>query len=118
MTLRVVAAVLVLGDPGEFRSAKALASFVGVLPRLRQSGKRSPQRAPLHHLGHAELRAALWMPNLSAVRVNAWLRRFYKRLVDAGKPPRLAIVACMRKLLEAVHSVARNRRPFVPRLVA
>lgn len=110
--------IAVLGDPAEFRSAKAIASFIGVVPRLRQSGKRNPQRAPLHHLGHAKLRAALWMPTLAAIRVNTWLRRFYLRLIAAGKPPKLAIVACMRKLLEAVHSVARTRRPFVPRLAA
>jgi transposase len=53
------------------------------------------------------------MPVLSAVRLNPWLRAFYLRLRAAGKPPKLALIAAMRKLLHAVYSVAKNRRPFV-----
>ena len=53
------------------------------------------------------------MPVLGAVRRNPWLRAFYERLRAAGKPPKLALVAAMRKLLHAVYSVARNRKPFV-----
>ena len=56
------------------------------------------------------------MPTLVAVRKNPWLRAHYERLLAAGKRPKVAIVACMRKLLGAIYSVARNRRPFVPRL--
>lgn len=108
----------VLGDPAEFRSAKAIASYVGLVPATRQSGKRLPGHAPLHPLGHAALRAALWMPTLCAIRHNPWLRAFYRRLVASGKPKKLAIVAAMRKLLEAVHYVARTRQPFIPRIAA
>jgi transposase len=53
------------------------------------------------------------MPTLSAVRRNPWLRAFYQRLHAAGKPPKLAILAAMRKLLLAVSVTARNLRPFV-----
>jgi transposase len=53
------------------------------------------------------------MPVLSAVRLNPWLRAFCLRLRAAGKPPKLAIIAAMRKLLYAVYSVAKHRRPFV-----
>ena len=59
------------------------------------------------------MRTALWMPTLSAVRRNPWLRAFYERLRAAGKPPKLALVAAMRKLLLAVYVTARNLRPFV-----
>ena len=55
---------------------------------------------------------ALWMPVLSAVRRNAWLRAFYQRLRAAGKPPKLALVAALRKLMHAVYSVAKHRKPF------
>ena len=55
---------------------------------------------------------ALWMPVLSAVRRNPWLRAFYERLRAAGKPPKLALIAAMRKLLHALYSVAKNRAPF------
>ena len=105
-----------VGDPAELRSSAALASFVGVVPALRQSGKKQNKRAPLTPHGDATLRAALWMPTLTAVQRNAWLRDHYQRLRARGKLPKVALVACMRKLLTAVYSVAKNRRPFVPQL--
>lgn len=108
---RIIAAV---GDPARFRSAGAFAAYVGVVPGLRQSGKQSGRtRAPIAPMGNARLRKALWMPVLGAVRRNPWLRAFYERLRAAGKPPKLALVAALRKLLHAVYSVAKNRRPFV-----
>jgi transposase len=108
---RIIAAV---GDPARFRSAGAFAAYVGVVPGLRQSGKQSGRtRAPISPMGNARLRRALWMPVLSAVRRNPWLRAFYERLRAAGKPPKLALVAALRKLRHAVYSVAKNRRPFV-----
>jgi len=105
----------VLGDPADFDSGKAIAAFVGTVPGLRESGKRRPGHARLHPLGHAALRHALWMPTLTAIRCNPWIRAFYLRLIAAGKPKKVAIIACMRKLLDAVHYVARTRTAFVPR---
>lgn len=102
------------GDPARFRSAAALASYVGVVPRLHQSGKRRfPGRAAIP-LGNARLRRALWMPVLVAVRVNPWLHAYYWRLRRAGKRPKVAMIACMHKLFAAIYSVAKHRRPFVP----
>jgi transposase len=69
-------------------------------------------------LGHVLLRRALWMPPLTAVRTNPWLRAHYQRLLIAGKSPKRALIAVMRKLLTAVYSVAKNRRPFLPQLPA
>ena len=112
---RIIAAV---GDPAAFRSAATLAAYVGIIPRLRQSGKRQPARAPLTPIGNAALRAALWMPTLTAVRNNPWLRAHYERLRARGKLPKVALVACMHKLLFAVYSVAKHRRAFVPQLAA
>ena len=99
-----------------FRDANALASYVGAIPGLRHSGKHTPARAPLTPIGNAKLRRALWMPTLTAVRKNPWLRAHYQRLVAAGKPRKVALMACMRKLLHAMYSVAKNRKAFVPRL--
>jgi transposase len=106
-----------LGDPSRFRDAAGLASYIGVVPRLRQSGKRAFSGARGLPLGNARLRHRLWMPTLVAVRKNPWLRAHYDRFLAAGKRPKVEIVACMRKLLGAIYSVARNRRPFVPHLV-
>jgi transposase len=110
---RIIAAV---GDPAHFRHAGALAAYVGVIPGLQQSGKRRATRGGLTSIGNASLRAALWMPTLSAVRSNPWLRAFYQRLRAHGKLPKVALVACMHKLLLAVYSVAKHRRPFVAEL--
>ena len=103
-----------LGDPAEFHSAAALAAYVGVAPATRQSGKRQLPRARLTPIGHAALRAKLWMPTLTAVQRNAWLRAYYEGLRRRGKLPKVALVAAMRKLLVAVYTVAKHRRPFVP----
>jgi transposase len=105
-----------LGDPARFDSAAALASYVGLVPAIKQSGKRRPGRAGITPIGNARLRAALWMPTLTAVRRNPWLKAFYERLRAQGKPPKLALTAAMRKLLVAVYAVAKARKPFVPKL--
>lgn len=105
-----------LGDPAQFRTPGALAAYVGVIPSLSQSGKRKNTRAATTTIGNARLRAALWMPTLTAVRKNPWLRAHYQRLLARGKLPKVALVACMHKLLLAVYSLAKHRRPFVARL--
>ena len=110
---RIVAEV---GDFERFRSPEALASYVGVIPGLRQSGKNKQTRGAMTKIGHAKLRQKLWMPVLVAVRRNPWLRAYYKRLREGGKPPKVALIAAMRKLLHAIYSVATNKRAFVPRL--
>lgn len=109
--------VATFGDFTGFRSGAALACYVGVIPALRQSGKRTSLRASLTPLGAAGLRAKLWMPVLTAVRKNPWLRAYYEGLIARGKLPKVALVAAMRKLLHAVYSVATHRRPFVANLV-
>lgn len=102
-----------VGDPARFASHRALASYVGVIPRLHESGKRKKTRtAPPLPLGNARLRRALWMPALTAIHHNPWLRAYYQRLRAAGKPAKVALVAVIRKLLAAVYSVAKHRRPF------
>jgi transposase len=101
-----------LGNPADFRSPSALAAYVGVIPGLKQSGKRHSSRAAIAPIGNARLRAALWMPTLTAVRKNPWLHAHYQRLLARGKLPKVALVACMHKLLFAVYSVAKHRLPF------
>jgi transposase len=107
-----------LGNPAHFRSAAALAAYVGAIPGLKQSGKHRPTHAGLTPLGNARLRAALWMPTLTAVRFNPWLRAHYLRLRARGKLPKVALVACMHKLLFAIYAVAKHRRPFIAHGIA
>jgi transposase len=103
-----------LGDPARFHSPGAIASYVGVIPRIRQSGKKRFTKGPAIPLGNARLRKSLWMVVLRMIRRNAWLRQYYERLRAAGKPGKVAVIAAMRKLLVAVWSVATHRKPFVP----
>jgi len=74
-----------LGDPARFRSAGAIASYVGVAPRLRQSGKKRFSGSPTIPFGNARLRKALLMVVLNAMRCNPWLRQYYERLRAAGQ---------------------------------
>jgi transposase len=104
------------GDLSAFRDGHALASYIGLVPGLRHSGKHTPPRARLAPIGNAKLRRGLYMPTLRAVRSNPWLRAFYERLVAAGKPKKLALIAAARKLVLAIYSVVKHRRPFVPKL--
>jgi transposase len=112
---RIIAEV---GDPARFASAAALAAYIGPVPHTRQSGKRSTDRAGMTRIGHARLRAKLWMPTVvAATQLNPWLNQFYARLRARGKPAKVALVACMRKLIAAIYSVAKNRKPFTPKIL-
>jgi transposase len=106
-----------LGDLTRF-NPKQLASFVALVPAIKHSGKSTPARAGVSNVGHVQLRSALWMPMLVAVRRNAWLKAFYDRLIARGKLPKVALIAAMRKLFIALHWIATNKKPFVPRLPA
>lgn len=103
-----------LGDPSRFRDVKALAAYVGVVPATRQSGKSNARRAGLTSYGNAALRAALWMPTLTAVRKNPPIQAYYDRLIANGKLPKVALIAAMHKLLRVIYSVAKRRRVFEP----
>lgn len=105
--------VATLGDPADFDSPKALAAFVGVAPGTRHSGNRRPRRAALSKLGAAQLRRMLWMPTLRAIQSNPLIAAYYARLVERGKPPKVAIIAAMRKLLTLVYAIAKRRTPFI-----
>ena len=95
-----------LGQVGD----KQLAALVGLAPFNCDSGTLRGQR----HIwgGRAELRRALYMAALSAVRYNPTIAAFYQRLRAAGKAGKVALVACMHKLLIILNAVVRNRRPW------
>ena len=58
------------------------------------------------------MRAALYMRTLSATRCNPIIRDFYQRLLASGKPKKVALVACMRKLLVTLNSMLKHRSPW------
>jgi transposase len=95
-----------LGQIGD----KPLAALAGLAPFNCDSGTLRGQR----HIwgGRAELRRALYMAALSAMRFNPTIAAFYQRLRAAGKAAKVALVACMRKLLTILNAVLRNRRSW------
>ena len=104
------------GNPADYRNSAAFCAYVGITPRQKLSGRSTATSFGIGRVGNSKLRAALYMPTLVAVRYNPWLAHFYGRLVARGKPKKVALIACMHKLLKAVYSVAKNRRPFEPHL--
>lgn len=91
-------------------SRKQVAALVGVAPMNRDSGHWRGKRVVWG--GRANVRAALYMPTIVAVRWNPVLRDFYQRLVAAGKPKKVALVACMRKLLIILNAMLKHRTPW------
>ena len=95
-------------------SAKQIAALVGVAPLARDSGAQRGTRAIAG--GRARVRTALYMGTLVATRHNPVIKAFYTRLVAAGKPKKVALVACMRKLLTLLTAMLRTNTPWTPRL--
>jgi transposase len=91
---------------------KRLAALVGVAPLNRDSGRFRGRRGIWG--GRARVRAALYMAALVGVRHNPCLRAFYARLLAAGKAKKVALVACMHKLLTILNAIVRTRTPWHP----
>jgi transposase len=112
----VTAAILLsqLPELGQL-DRKALAKLVGVAPLNRDSGTLHGARRVWG--GRAGVRAVLYMAALVATRHNPLIRAFYERLKAAGKPKKVALVACMHKLLLLCNSILRSNsawRPITP----
>jgi len=90
---------------------KQIAALVGVAPFNKDSGSRRGKR--VIYGGRARVRTVLYMATLSAIRFNPTIKRFYQRLIDAGKPRKLAIVAAMRKLLTILNAMLRSMQPWM-----
>lgn len=93
-------------------SRQQIAALVGVAPLNRDSGMRRGVRVTWG--GRAAVRAPLYMATLVAMRRNPVIRAFYQRLRAAGKPPKVAVVAAMRKLLTILNAMVKAHRPWQP----
>ena len=89
---------------------RQIAALVGVAPLNRDSGIFRGKRTVWG--GRATVRAALYMGALVAARHNRVLKAFYQRLRQAGKAPKVALTACMRKLLTMVNAMLKHRTPW------
>ena len=87
-----------------------IAALAGVAPFSRDSGRKKGRR--FVRAGRVQVRAPVYMACLVAIRFNPPLKTFYRRLRAAGKPPRLALVAVMRKLLTILNAMLRDNTPW------
>jgi len=104
----LVAELPVLGQA----SPKEIAALAGVAPMNRDSGRRTGKR----HItgGRSSARRVLYMATVAAIRCNSVIRAFYLRLLAAGKEKKVALVACMRKLLTILNALLRKRQRWNP----
>jgi transposase len=89
---------------------KQIAALVGVAPLNRDSGTRRGTRTCWG--GRASIRAVLYMATVAATRCNPVIQTFYRRLCAAGKAKKVALTACMRKLLTILNAMVKHRTPW------
>jgi transposase len=100
---------ILLGTLPELGAASAaeIAQLAGLAPVARDSGKMRGKR--FIGGGRPRVRAALYMATLAATRFNPVVRTWYERLLSTGKPKKVALVACMRKLLVVLNAMVRTK---------
>lgn len=92
------------------RNRHQIAALVGTAPFNRDSGTKRGQRIVWG--GRKLLRNLLYMATVSAIRCNSKIRTFYSRLIAAGKKFKVAITACMRKLITILNAMVKQRQPW------
>lgn len=93
---------------------RAIAALVGLAPFNCDSGKMRGRRTI--YGGRSRIRTLLYMAATSAIRSNPVIRAFYERLKSRGKPHKVAIVACMRKMLTILNAMVRDGTPWTPEI--
>jgi transposase len=93
---------------------RKIAALVGLAPFNRDSGKMRGRRSI--YGGRARIRTLLYMAATAAIRTNPVIRAFYERLKSRGKPHKVAIVACMRKMLTILNAMVRESTPWTPEI--
>jgi transposase len=107
-----------LGDITQFSTARQVAAFVGLVPRIRETGSSVRSKPRLSKVGSSRLRKALYFPALTALRFNPLIKSSDLRLSAAGKSKMLIVGAAMRKLLHIAYGVLESKQPFNPDFVS
>jgi len=110
------AAVLLseITDITQYRSARQVAAYAGLVPRERQSGTSVRGRTRLSKIGNARLRRALYFPAITALRCSPFFQQWAEGLRGRGKSKMSVICAVMRKLLHLVYGVLKTGKAFDP----
>lgn len=97
-------------------SGRQISALVGVAPFNNDTGHHKGRR----HIrgGRLDVRSVLYMATLAAIRHNRVIREFHRRLIAAGKAKKVAITACMRKILIILNAIVRDKKPWQPDFVS
>jgi transposase len=101
-------------DIKQYKSARQVAAFAGLVPRERQSGSSVRGRVRLSKIGNARLRKALYFPAVTALRCSPFFQQWAEGLRQRGKSKMAVIGAAMRKLVHLAYGVLKTGRPFDP----
>jgi transposase len=105
--------VIALPELGQL-DRRAIAALVGLAPFNRDSGVMRGRRSI--YGGRSHVRTMLYMAATTAIRSNPVIRAFYDRLKSRGKPHKVAMVACMRKMLTILNAMVRQSTPWTPEI--
>ena len=103
-----------LGDMSQFATARQVAAFAGVTPRINESGTSLKGKERMAKMGTRRLRKALYFPAITALRCNPLIRALGFRIAAKGRCKMVVICAAMRKLLHIAYGVLKSGRPFDP----
>jgi transposase len=101
-------------DITQYRSARQVAAYAGLVPRERQSGSSLRGRTRLSKIGNARLRRALYFPAITALRCSPFFQAWAKGLQERGKSKMSVVCAVMRKLVHLAYGVLKSEKPFDP----
>jgi len=110
-TITRVTLIALLPELGKL-NRREIAALVGLAPFNRDSGQHRGERVIWG--GRAQVRRVLYMASVAAIRSNPVIRAFYQRLRAQGKPGKVALVACMRKLLTIMNAMLKHNTPWNP----
>jgi transposase len=108
-----IALLILSGGFSKFGNYKQLSAYIGLSPRIYQSGSSVKGKARICKMGMSSIRAQLYVCAWSARRCNSACKELYERLVAKGKAKRLALIAVANKLIKQVFAIATNNTPFL-----
>ena len=99
------------------RSQKELTAHAGLAPSHKQSGVSVRGKSTISKSGNKKLRTTLFMPALVAIVHNPIIKKHYQNLLEKGKPKKLAVTACMRKMLIMSQAILIKEKPYNPNIL-
>lgn len=96
----------------KFHTAKQLCSYLGVCPRISESGKSVKGKSKITKMGQGNLRAVLYLCSWSAIKHNKACKELYQRLLEKGKPKMVALIAVVNKLIRQTFVIATKNQTY------